>query len=143
MVVLTLSLCQTVVVQRLATSLGKTKLAAIVDRICRETLICYAFACSIGFSVQLAMLRPSPSPATERIVPVFEEMPKGTSAVLSHLWLWIVFALLWLALNVVRIYDEYARAENGCTAKWRKKRRALGICSVLSKHADKKRTTPS
>ena len=94
--------CQTILVQKL----GETQLGAIVDRVGRQTLFCAAGACAIGFLVQLWALRPSPSssllPSDQR-PPVFSELP--TDALISHLWYWIVFGLLWFALNVVRIYE--------------------------------------
>lgn len=102
MLVLTLCLCQTVVVQ----SLGETQLAEIVDRVGRQTLVCAGVACAIGFWGQLVALRPSASSAS---LPVLSELP--TDALASHMWPWIVFGLLWLALNAARIYQLHrARA---------------------------------
>ena len=118
MLVLTLCLCQTVVIHRL----GDTPLAAIVDRVGCQTLVVASGACAVGFLVQLMTLRPAPSGQGHR---VYAELP--TDAVASHLWPWIVFGLPWLAINLVRMYLMHqARARVVRTTLNELQRRRIG-----------------
>jgi len=110
MILLMLCLGQTIIRHKL----GATALGDLFDTVGRQTLIVFATACAIGFLVQLLILRPSASsvvvPSGEG-PPVFAELKTGETV--SHLWPWIVFGVLWLALNVMRIVYLH-RAPGSC-----------------------------
>ena len=124
MLVLILCLCQTLVIQRLGEKHADgtekhPELRKMVDRVGRQALVGAGGACAIGFILQLWALQPS---AASPSLPggVFSELQ--TDAAASHLWPWVLFGLLWLAVNVGRIWWWKHREK---IMKWWKHRKKM------------------